>query len=126
MPAPQPDALQVDVDGALPHLVGGLLGVAVVVVHDPGVVEQHVEGAEGLLGAGDHGGHVGIDRHVGAEGDGLAAGGDDLVGHRPGTVQVHVDDGDPGPLCGEQQCALAPDALCAAGDQRCLPRESHR
>jgi len=69
-------ALDVDVDHLVP-LVGQARrhrGDG----HVAGVVDQHVDPAEGLDGGGDHGVGVGLDGDVGPDGDRLAAGGGDL------------------------------------------------
>ena len=79
MPWRQPDALEVYRHGQVPDGLLGGLGVAVAGVHDPGIVEQHVESTERLLGGCNGGGHVGLDRYVGCQGNGLAASAGSLV-----------------------------------------------
>lgn len=52
--AAEPDALDVDVLGQVPDVLGGVDGVVVLGVHDAGVVEEDVNAAPGVEGL-DHG-----------------------------------------------------------------------
>ena len=71
MLAPEPPALDVNVVGQIPDLLGGIDGVRVVAVHDAGVVEHDVNAAPGVE-VRDHGGDVGFFGDVAF--DGLEAG----------------------------------------------------
>jgi hypothetical protein len=104
------DAVQVDVDDLLGHLVGLLEHRAE--RHDAGVVDQHVDRADGR--------DLGEERRPrGRVGD-VELGGDDaladLLGDRAGQVGVPVADGDLGALAGEPLGSGAADAAGPARD----------
>ena len=73
-----------------------------------GVVDEHVDTAEGVHGRLGHACHVVGLGDVGADGDGPAAGGLDLVGHGLGVLGIEVGHGGPGALRGELQGDRAP------------------
>ena len=92
---------------------------------DAGVVDEDVEPAERLLRLGEQALDVGLLRHVGLDGDGLAALagdlGDDAVG--PFLAGGVVDD-DGRPLGRQVPGDGGADALGRAGDDGDLARES--
>ena len=73
--APEPHAFQVDLHDPSPGVGRGVEDAAVVVGKDPGVVEQHVEPAEGGRPRSDHGPDLVLVGHVDGDGGGRATGG---------------------------------------------------
>ena len=97
---PRNTPFEVDVHRQVPDVFFGRDGVVVLGMQDAGVVEQHVELAEALLGGADHRlGFRGL-RDVGVHVDRLAAGFADLPGDRLAGLVVDVDDDDPALLRG--------------------------
>ena len=82
----------VDVDGQIPDRLRRPRSVTIVGVHDPGVVEYHVDAAECLLGGSDHGCRILMVGDVSDQGDRGAAGPDHLgpllLGHVPDFIVV--------------------------------------
>ena len=70
---PSQTPAQVDVHDAVPRGNAGLGGAAVVAGHDPGVVVEHVEAAEGVDREPDHRGDLVLVGHVDVHERGLAA-----------------------------------------------------
>ena len=121
----QEDALGVDRHGQVPDLLIGRDGVVVGGVHDPGVVEQHVEAPEFRLGRGDHGSRLLGLGDIGLDGDGLAAVSGDDPGGFVGGVVVQVDGNHRCPLRGEEEGGLAADPGTGPGDESDFVSESH-
>ena len=105
-------ALEVDADGALPHVLGqggrwavGLAEARVTTGEQPdaGVVVEHVDPTEGI--------HTGLDealdlvgvRDIGLVEERSAAGTVDLLGHGPAVVSLHIRHHD----CGAFRCEQA-------------------
>ena len=108
-------ALQVDVDDVVPLLLRHRHEHAV--AQDAGVVDQHVEVAEGVDRGADQRLAAVPARDVVVRRDGLAAGGADLLGGLLRDLAEVVDD-DLGALGREQARVLAPEAAAGAGDDR--------
>jgi hypothetical protein len=108
------------------HAVHGVPGLLALVrerghrAAEPGVVEQHVDPAEGRLGGLDHALDVGGDRDVDLDRHRAVA--DDSRGLLLATAAVGTDD--PGALGGEEHRARAPDAGAGTGDDGDLPVEA--
>ena len=90
---------QVDAHDALPVVAGDVLDRAE--DEDRRVVDQHVDRAERFYGAGNHLLDLRLDRHVGLDEDGLAAGIPDQPDGLLAPVDVDVGHGYPGALLRE-------------------------
>jgi hypothetical protein len=104
-------AVDVDVDHA--HRGGLVLVDEAPQRHDAGVIDQHVERAEALLGGVDEGLERVALGHVELEPGGI---GTDLGGRLLGELGVEVADGDLHPLAREGLRRRLADAACRAGD----------
>src|ERR1700730_11473183 len=114
--AAEENALQIDVDRAIPFLLGEQMrtpGEA-----DPGIVVEDVETAEVAGGLGDHPLGIGGLRYVGANRDRLAAALYYFSPDRIRALLAPVADGDICALGREQQRRGASYSRSAAGDQR--------
>src|ERR1700730_12266390 len=114
--AAEENALQIDVDRAIPFLLGEQMrtpGEA-----DPGIVVEDVETAEVTGGLGDHPLGIGGPRYVRANRDRLAAAFDYFSRDRMRALLGTIDDGDICALGREQQRRGASYSRSAAGDQR--------
>lgn len=76
--AAKPHALNIDTLSQIPNLLGGIDRIRIIGMHDTGIVEDHIHTTPAVLGL-DHGLHIGLLRHVAAEGLQTAGGGDDLL-----------------------------------------------
>jgi hypothetical protein len=116
-------AVEVHLQDGVEVVFGQLVEGAV--AQDAGVVHHAVDGAEFLdRGRHDFGSTVGAG-HRGVAGDGLAAGGADLIDHligaagaRPGPVAgpTEVVDDDERAVVGEEPCVGAPQPSSGTGD----------
>jgi hypothetical protein len=86
-------------------------------VHDPGVIEEHVEPAELPLGEGDHGRAVGGPRDIGVDVGGPPARAPHQLDGLPPAFVVDVDGGDGRALAREEERRFAADAAARPGDQ---------
>ena len=84
----------------MPRFVRGIAGWNL----DAGVVERHVEPAEGVDGRLDHGRHAVLVGHVTTNTKDPVSGGSQLVGGRTERDLVDVRDDDRGPGLGERAC----------------------
>ena len=89
-------------------------------LHDPGVVDEHVERPELLFGAVQEGGERVAVGHVECQRDGARA---QLGGGLPRRVEVHVADRHPHALAQERFGGRAPDAARGTGDRGGLSGE---
>ena len=113
--AAEENALQIDVDRAIPFLFGEQMrapGEA-----DAGVVVQDVEGAKTACRLGHHPFGVGGFRDIGHDRDRLATALGDFGGNRARFVLRAIDDRELRALRGEQQRGGASDSRSAARDQ---------
>jgi hypothetical protein len=106
---------EVDADEPLPLGVGDIGGGAHA-VHDPGVVDQDVQAAEGRDGGGHDLIHHVLLAQVTGHRDGRAACRPDLLRHGLGAPGVEVGDQDLGALAGEPQSRGPAYAGTRAGD----------
>jgi hypothetical protein len=79
--------------------------------HDPGVVDEHVDGPEGPLDLVQEGGEAGEIGHVEVQADGAAA---QLRGGALCRLAVDVADRDAHPLAGQRQRERLPDPPATA------------
>jgi hypothetical protein len=91
----RPDTAQVD-RGDPVEVLGRLVGRVAGRDLDAGVVEGHVEPAEGVDRALDEGGNLGLVGHVAGDGERLMTGGGELVGGGAEGVFVDVGEHDGG------------------------------
>jgi hypothetical protein len=110
-----PDAALVDRGDAV-EVLGRLFGGVRRRDHDAGVVEGHVEPAEGVHRAVDEGGDLGLVGHVAGDAERLMTGGGQLVGGGAEPVLVDVGEHDSGAGCGEGLGGVTPHARAGAGD----------
>lgn len=66
MLAAEPDSFDIDGLRKIPDLLGGVDGIGVVGMHDPGVIEDDVNAAP-RVELVDHGGHIGFFGHISFE-----------------------------------------------------------
>ena len=115
----QVGALQVDVDGLVPVVLGRLeqaLGD-----HHAGIVDQHVDAAVAGHRLVDQAPDVGAAGHVRRDRDGIPASRPDLRDHGVGLGRpVPVVDHDPGSLVGEPRRDGPPDPARCSGHDRDL------
>mmetsp|Transcript_13146 Transcript_13146/g.52661 ORF Transcript_13146/g.52661 Transcript_13146/m.52661 type:complete len:392 (-) Transcript_13146:37-1212(-) len=119
-----PDALDVDVERAVPRGVLGVHGVVIRPEHDPRIVEHHVERPEGGFGRVDgrrDGRGVG---DVDADSDCLAALFGDGGRRAFGGLGIDVGADDRGTFACELERSFAPDAPTTAGDEADLAGEA--
>ena len=95
-----PDAAEVDRVHPV-EVVGGLVGGVAWWDHDPGVVERHVEPAQGSDGAVDEGGDLVFVRDVAWDAQRLMTCGGQLVGCGSERIPVDVGERDAGAVLGE-------------------------
>ena len=105
-------ASQVDRDRASGHRL--VLGVDRPGVHDPGVVDEHVERAEAVLDAVEERGERRVVGHVDADAEGVPA---ELGGHLVGEIAVEIADRDPGALTRQRLSRRVADAARPTGDR---------
>jgi hypothetical protein len=97
--------------------LGRLVGRVARRDHDAGVVEGHVEPAEGVDGALDEGRDLGLIGYVAGDGERLMSGGGQLVGGDLQRVLVDVGEHDGCAGRGERAGGVASHAGARAGDE---------
>jgi hypothetical protein len=114
---PEDDPVEVDVD----HRPRGLVRLLDERAdrHDPGVVDDHVDRAELVLGLVEEAAERVTVGDVELEGDGIAA---ELGRGLLGEVGVDVADRDPGAAADQRLCRAAADSARPPGDRHRLPR----
>ena len=90
-----------------------------------GIVDQHVDAAEGPDRALDQRCHLGLVGNIGGNAHRVASQIADLSGDRLDPVVIAAVDHHLGALAGETERDFAPDARGCAGDQRDFIRERH-